>query len=547
MYSKETLSLIFKDKLHSPAEWENKYPPRPLANTAKVTRFGPSPTGFLHIGGVYTAMISKSLALQSGGTYFVRTEDTDKKREVEGVKEHFTEAFQYFDISPIENSSGLYGPYTQSSRLNIYLSYIKYLLEIGRAYPCFCGEETLAENNQKQKEEKVDLGYYGRWAHCRDLSNEEVERRIKQGEDYVIRFRCNGNPESFEFEDLIRGKTKSKNNINDIVILKSSSNKLPLPTYHLAHAVDDHLMRVNLVVRGDEWLSSVSLHYQLFDALGFDQVSYAHIAPLMKLEGKSRRKLSKRKDPEASVEYYMKEGFPAEAILSYLRGLVNSKLLDLPVQENLSTPLRLEECQTSGPLVDLVKLQDISSTAISSMSAIEIRENVYNWACKYDEELALIMKNNWDQIPVYIDTDRFNNGRVRKDLAKWSEFSKLYDFYFDDIFNVVDGVDDQRLEDYSPDVVNRFLSEFQQRYSHKNENELWFNNIKEIAKSSGFALSNKEFKEAKENYLGTLKDATTILRIVITGKKNSPSLYEVCQVLGQQEVLDRVGRVSSLS
>ncbi|MDC8829732.1 glutamate--tRNA ligase [Alteromonas gilva] len=544
MYSDNAISLMIPDTIPSGAELEKKYPPRELPAGALVTRFGPSPTGFLHIGGVYTAMISKNIALQSDGAYFVRIEDTDKKREVAGVQEHFDEAFAYFDIAPTEDdSNGHYGPYKQSSRQDLYLSFVKQLLQKERAYPCFCSEHDLQEKSDEQRREKVDTGYYGRWATCRSLDPAEAERRIANGEEYVIRFRCEGEPGPFVFEDKIRGKTKVKNNINDVVILKSSANAERLPTYHLAHAVDDHLMRVNLVIRGEEWLASVPLHLQLFDALGFEPIPYAHIAPLMKMDGKSRRKLSKRKDPEASVEFYMQQGYPTTAVLSYLRGLANSKLANTTVEESLSLPILLEDCQVSGALVDLVKLNDVSANIVATMSAVDIREQVYAWAKQFDSELESLMSKHWDAIPSFIDADRFNNGRTRKDLTKWSDFTALYGFFFNEVFAYCESAEDARFDGVPAEVVSNFLSLYKEGYTHAELNEDWFENLKAIAKEAGFAMNNKEYKQAPERFHGTMKEASLILRIVITGRNNSPSLHEVCQLIGKDEVLKRIAKV----
>ncbi len=540
MYSNELLSLLIPKAYCQPEQLEEKYPKRKLPEGAHVTRFGPSPTGFMHIGGVYTAMLSKNLAKQSGGVYFVRIEDTDKKREVAGMQSHFDKSFEYFDIAPHEDDcNGNWGPYKQSERSNLYLTYVKHLLKIGRAYPCFCSEHSLDQKSEEQRAAKVDTGYHGRWATCRDLREQEVKDRIKEGRSYIIRFRSNGVPGPFDFDDLIRGRTKVKNNINDVVILKSSANDLPLPTYHLAHAVDDHLMRVTLVIRGEEWISSVPLHMQLFDALGFERIPYAHIAPLMKIDGKSRRKLSKRKDPEASVDYYMERGYPTKSLLIYLKGLANSKLASSSIEECLSGSIKLEDCQVSGPLVDLDKLDDISSNFVATLSAEEIRENVLYWAKNHNKDLVPILEQHWDKLSSYIDADRFPNGRVRKDLFRWSDFKNLYGFFFNEWFDTVNAADDKRFRDLPPNVVKEFLSSFVKCYTHNPDNTEWFSNIQDIASRTGFALNNKEYKKDPDSFYGTIKEASGILRIVITGRDKSPSLHEVCMILGKEEVIRR--------
>lgn len=541
VYSDNLLSSIFPAVKNNPEYFEDKYDPRNLPADALVTRFGPSPTGFLHIGGVYTAMISKDLAKQTGGVYFIRIEDTDKKREIASASDHFDKSFQYFDIVPLEDdANGCYGPYKQSARSEIYLTYIKYLMKIARAYPCFCSENELEEKSKQQRDNKVDTGYYGPWATCKDLSAEEVEDRIKKGQDYVIRFRCNGKPGFENFTDAVRGNSKVKQNINDVVILKSSANNLPLPTYHFAHAVDDHLMRVNLVVRGEEWLSSVPLHLQLFDALGFERIQYAHIAPLMKLDGKSRRKLSKRKDPEASVDYYLEKGFPAKAVIAFLKGLANSRLADGNVLDSAEAPINLSDCQVSGPLVDMVKLKDVSSNYVAELTAEQIYELVIQWASEYDEPLYQLLKNQKAFTLQVINADRFSNGRVRKDLAMWSEFKDVYGFFYKDIFKTPARQDLENSIDVPVDVITAFLKKYISEYKDFASHELWFEHLKKIASDNGFAINKTELRENPDTYFGTMREASEILRVLITGRNNSPSLYDVCKVLGREEVLSRL-------
>lgn len=540
-YSKELISLLFPKHLPTIIELKEKYPKRQLPDKAIVTRFAPSPTGFMHIGGIYIAMLGKNLAKHSHGVYFIRIEDTDQNRKVDDSELHFNQTFKYFDIASDENdNNSFWGPYTQSKRSDIYLAHIKYLIENNKAYPCFCSKETLDKQTEKQVEAKVDIGYYGNWATCRNLSTTEVENRINNSESYVIRFKANGTNETIIFDDLIRGKVKAKDNINDVVILKSSSNPLPLPTYHLAHAVDDHLMRVNLVLRSDEWIPSVPLHFQLFDALGFERIPYAHIAPLMKLDGKSRRKLSKRKDPEASVVYYMEQGYPAKAVITYLMGLANSRLAASPIEIVLSEPIQLSNLQKGGALIDLEKLKDVSSNYVATMSASTIRSNVYDWAQEYDTKLANIIKDNWDYTAIAIDVDRFNNGRARKDLFRWLDFREIFGFFFNDLFETIPSYEDPRLESFSKEAVSKILNEFVLNYEEGNDNTEWFNNVSRIAELSNFAKNNSDFKQNPERFYGSMKEATQILRIVITGKSSSPNLYEVCKIIGKSEVTRRV-------
>lgn len=532
----ELISRMFPEKTYTYDELEAKYPKRDLPINAIVTRFSPSPTGFLHIGGIYIAMIAKDLAYNSKGVYFVRVEDTDQERLVEDSKEHFEKAFKYFDISSDEDENAPWGPYVQSERSDIYISYVKHLVQIGRAYPCFCTKETLQKQSIKQSDEKVDRGYYGRWAKCRNLDSSEVERKIKLGEPYVIRFKSNGSSESVTFDDKIRNKLTLKDNINDVVILKSSSNKLRLPTYHLAHAVDDHLMRVNLVLRSEEWLPSVPLHLQLFDALGFERISYAHIAPLMKLDGASKRKLSKRKDPEASVNFYMEQGYPAKSVIIYLRGLANSNLAELPISDCLNEPIILNNFQHSGALVDFEKLNNISSNYIAKMEAGEILNKIYIWANEYDTELALIIKNKWNYTLEVIDTDRFPDETVRKDLYQWSQFRNLYGFFYAEIFEANESIYEKVEDIATKEVRNKLINNIINGLVMIDDKKAWFNNLKDIIKKSNFALNNKEYKKNPTQFVGKMKDAISIFRIILTGKVSGLGLYEICRTLGNDEV-----------
>ena len=374
MLSHSVIDSLFPADLPEPEHWERRYPPRDLPAGAEVTRLAPSPTGFLTLGGVYTAIINADIARQTGGIYLVRLEDTDQARLAAGAAEQFAEAFAYFSIAPDEDDqTGRYGPYTQSARAEIYLTYVRDLLRRGLAYPCFATKQELEEITAQQRAAGALPGYYGKWAIWRDAPEEQVTERLAAGDPYVVRFRSPGiGGARVSFTDAIRGELTMDDNRNDAVILKSSDAELRLPTYHFAHAVDDHLMRITLVLRGEEWISSVPLHLQLFDALGFERVTYAHIAALMKQEGGSRRKLSKRKDPEATVTFYIEQGFPAPAVQYYLRGLANGRLAEMPLAEALAAPIRLSECGTAGPLVDMVKLDDICADYIATLPGDQI-------------------------------------------------------------------------------------------------------------------------------------------------------------------------------
>src|SRR5437773_6419576 len=396
MFTAEFINTLFDAELPEPSHWESCYPPRNLPPGAIVTRFGPSPTGFLHTGGVYVATLGKNLAHHSGGSYFVRIEDTDQAREVSGSREQFALAFKYFRIeSDEDDSNSKWGPYEQSKRELIYHTYARELLRSGQAYPCFCTREELAQMQERQLAAKTHTGYYGEWARCRNLSQAEVISRLEAGQPYTIRFRSPDSPPGRgEFIDLIRGRIEHQDNVNDIILLKSSYQSPRLPTYHFAHVVDDTLMRVTVVLRGEEWISSVPVHLQLFNALGFKPIPYAHIAPLMKFDGASRSKLSKRNDNEADVAYYMKSGYPADAVLHYLRGLANSRFAEMTFAESARSALSLSECGVAGPIFDLVKLESISREFIAQLPTAEALESLLTWARDNDPELAAILSRN---------------------------------------------------------------------------------------------------------------------------------------------------------
>src|SRR5580698_9496060 len=455
MLSQHLIDSLFPPDLPEPEHWERRYPPRDLPEGAEVTRFSPSPTGFLHIGGVYVATIDVDIARHSGGRYLVRLEDTDQARVSEGAAEQFAEAFAYFSIEPQENDqTGHYGPYAQSGRAETYLTYVRELLRQGRAYPCFATKADLEEIAARQRAAGALPGYYGTWAIWRDAPEEQVTARLAAGDPYVVRFRSPAVAGArVSFTDVIRGELTLDDNRNDAVILKSSDTEPRLPTYHFAHAVDDHLMRVTLVIRGEEWISSVPLHLQLFDALGFPRVQYAHIALLMKQEGGSRRKLSKRRDPEATVSFYIEQGYPAPAVQYYLRGLANGRLAELPLPEALAAPIRLSECGTAGPLVDMVKLDDICADYVATLPGEQILAEVTDWARRYDPELAAVLEAEPELALRALDIERVGVDNPRKDLRKWADFREVYGYFFPPIFEPVTDPADPRFAGLDPESV----------------------------------------------------------------------------------------------
>ena len=541
MLSTELIDSLFNAELPEPAHWESKYPSRDLPAGAIVTRFAPSPTGFLHTGGVYTATLAKNLAHHSGGVFFVRIEDTDQAREVAGSREQFARAFKYFDVeSDEDDSNAKWGPYVQSKRELIYHTFARELLRRGHAYPCFCTREELAQMTEEQEAAKVQTGYYGEWARCRSLSEAEVRSRLEAGKTYTIRFRSpDGPPRRVEFVDQIRGRIEHQDNVNDIVILKSNDQSPRLPTYHFAHAVDDHLMRVTLVLRGEEWISSVPVHLQLFNALGFEPIPYAHIAPLMKFDGSSKRKLSKR-DNEANVEFYIESGYPSGAVLHYLRGLANSRFAEMTFEESAKSALSLSDCGVAGPMFDLVKLESISREFIAQLSTEEALDGLLAWARDHDPELAEILSANLPLARRIFANERQPGVLQRKDLAKWVEFRQAYGLYFKELFPVVTDPADARFAPVKPDLVVKLAKDFADSYQHVQDKETWFEQIRRLAGVHGFAPTAGAFKKDPGSFAGSISHVSNVIRILLTGLTQSPELFLVAHNLGEEELLRRV-------
>lgn len=529
---------------HGPDLWETRYPPRPLPEGAKVTRFAPSPTGFVHIGGVYTASISQSVAHASGGTYFVRVEDTDQARQVADAAAQFERAFAYFGIGSDEADDQVpWGPYRQSERGDIYLTYAKELLTAGAAYPCFCTADELDAIRAEQSAAKLATGYYGRWARCRHLTEADVAERLATATTPpVIRLAAPDDTDArVTFADAIRGDIEQLDNVNDAVLVKSGEHRLP--TYHFAHAVDDHLMRVNLVVRGEEWIPSVPLHLQLFAALGFEPPTYAHVAPLMKVDGSSRRKLSKRKDPEASVDFYIGEGYPAAAVHHYLRGLANADLAELPVAEAAAQPIELGHCGVAGPLVDLAKLDDISKDLVAETAPADVFDAVVAWANEFDAPLAAAIAAQPERAMGAIGIGRGDPERVRKDLGHWSQFRGAFGFLLDDVFEPVTDAADERFGGVDAEVVRAAAGDLAEAYRPEADPAAWFEQVKELAGRHRFALNKAQLKEDPDAYVGLLKDIAQVVRVLLTGSTRSPELDVVAGILGPDEVSRRLRAV----
>ena len=541
---KDLANLIFPDAKEI-SYYEEKYPERDLPEGAIVTRFAPSPTGFVHIGGLYQSLIARKLASQTNGVFFLRVEDTDQKREVENAVSGIVSSLKDFAIEPDEGMisedevKGNYGPYKQSQRKEIYQAYAKYLIEQGKAYPCFCTPEDVEEIRAKQEAAKIRPGYYGVWAKCRTVTVEDAIKRIQNGENYIIRFKSPGREDrKIQHHDVIKGKVDFPENDQDIVIIKADG----LPTYHFAHAVDDHLMHTTHVIRGDEWLSSVPLHLQLFHELGFKAPKYAHIAPIMKNDNGNKRKLSKRKDAEAAVSYYAEEGIPAEAVKEYLMNIANSTFENWrranPDKSMDEFQLQLNKMSVSGALFDMVKLLDVSKTVISKMSAEEVYENALNWASKYDQELAEILKDKEYALKVF-GIER-GNKKPRKDISKWSDVKENVEYMYNELF-------DKNEEEYPFQVINdkesieKILKLYVEKYYDENDDkQTWFDKIKELAGEMGYAKEVKEFKANPGMYTAHVGDVSTVLRVALTKRTNTPDLYEIMQVLGKEEIERRL-------
>ena len=542
---KDLANLIFPDAKEI-SYYEEKYPERNLPEGAIVTRFAPSPTGFVHIGGLYQALVARTIAQKKGGVFFLRVEDTDQKREVENGVTGIVNSLKDFDMAPDEGmisdttEIGDYGPYKQSLRKDIYQAYAKYLIEQGKAYPCFCTVEEGEEIRQKQESAKIRPGYYGVWAKCRNLTVEEAIQKIKNGENYIIRFKSPGREDKkIKHKDIIKGNVDFPENDQDIVIIKADG----LPTYHFAHAVDDHLMRTTHVIRADEWLSSVPLHLQLFQELGFKAPKYAHISPIMKNDNGGKRKLSKRKDPEAAVSYYKEQGIPYEAVKEYLLNIANSTFENWrranPDKKMEEFDFQLNKMSVSGALFDMVKLLDIGKTIISKMTAEEVYERSYEWAKEYDLDLEDLLKDKSYALKVF-GIER-GNKKPRKDISKWSEVKENIEYMYDNKFF-------EKSQNYSyPEAISnkedisKILKLYIEKYYDENDDkQTWFDKIKALSVEMGYAGEVKEFKANPDKYKAHVGDVSTVIRIALTGRTNTPDMYEIMKVLGKKTVISRL-------
>lgn len=546
MDNQKLADLLFPEVVNTPEYYEEKFPYRKLPNKAEVTRMAPSPTGFIHLGNLYSALADERIAHRNGGVFYLRIEDTDEKRKVDGAVETIINVLRYFDIEFDEGAGfddtdprNAYGPYFQRQRVEIYHTYAKSLVERGLAYPCFCTEEELDKVRAKQEEDKILTGYYGEYATCRNLSYEEIEANIKAGKPYVLRLRSQGSPDKdITFVDAIKGEIKLPENIHDIVLLKKDG----IPTYHFAHAIDDHLMRTTTVVRGDEWLASAPIHYELFHLLGFKMPAYAHTAHLMKFDEETggKRKLSKRKDPELSLDYYRKDGYHPYTMKVYLLTLLNSNFEEwhekFPDKDINEFPFSVEKMNQSGALFDKDKLHNICKNELSKLSEEELYDFLYDWAKENEPENVEKWFGDREKM---LQILRLYMGvgakRRRKDLMYAKQIFELISYFFDG--ESAEEMDEFKLDE---DMVSKILKSYLAKYDHNDDNSVWFNKLKEIADEHGFASDMKAYKANPENFKGNVSDIAEAVRIAVTGRANTPDLWTIVHIMGEEQMTERI-------
>lgn len=542
--SKKLADLMFPNIDKTPEYYEELYPKRNLPEGTMVTRFAPSPTGFIHVGSLFGANLDRRLASQTNGICYLRIEDTDGKREVEDGINLVINGLKVFDIKfdegPIneEEQTGDYGPYIQSQRKEIYQTYAKSLVEKGLAYPCFCTSEDLDAIREKQEKLKIVPGYYGEFALCRKLSEQQMIERIENGDPYIVRLKSPGSASrKIRFKDMVRGNIEFPENVQDIVIIKSDG----LPTYHFAHAIDDHLMRTTHVVRGEEWIASIPLHVQLFQVLGFEMPEYIHTPTIMKDDNGSKRKISKRKDPEASAAYYKDNGIPKEAVIDYLMNILNSNFemwrKENPYAELSEFKVDPHKISSSGALFDLVKLNDVSKNTISFFTAERIYNEGLEWAEEFDKELAELMKK-YKEFTINILNIERTGAKVRKDIAKWSDLRENLEYLYDEVyFEKEREYEWQNITD--KEEIKNIINEYLSIYDENDDKDTWFNKIKDVSEKFGYAREVKEYKKNPESYKGHVGDVSSVIRIALTKRRNTPDLYEILKNLGKERIKKR--------
>ncbi|MBQ6600404.1 MAG: glutamate--tRNA ligase [Clostridia bacterium] len=534
--------LLFPNITKTPADMEEAFPPRNLKEGARVTRLAPSPTGFLHFGNLFAGMVAYKTAKVSDGIFFVRVEDTDQKRKVEGAIKVMLDGLEAFDVVADEGvvgeeiEKGDYGPYYQSKRKDIYHVYAKQLVSEGLAYPCFCSAEELDEIRAKQENEP-QKGYWGPYAKCRNLTLSDIEKNIAEGKAWTLRLRSPGDAEKkCFFDDMIKGKIEMPENVQDVVLLKSDG----IPTYHFAHAVDDHLMRTTHVVRGDEWMSSCPIHLQLFKCLGFRVPKYAHVAPIMKEENGGKRKLSKRKDPEAAVTFYIEKGYPKESVNEYIMTLMNSNFEDWRKTNKDADinafPFNLKKMSVSGALFDMVKFNDVSKNVISVMSAKKVYDYTVDWAKEYDSELYGLLTRDEEFSVNILNIDR-EGPKPRKDIACFSEIKDYISYFFDEIYEKNYELPENITKEMAAEILEAYLKE----YSAEDDKQQWFDRIKALCEPLGYTPNVKEYKKNPDAFKGHVGDVSTVIRIAMTGRRNTPDLYAIMSLSGEDKVKARLG------
>ena len=544
--------MLFPDITTDPEEYEKIYPPRDLKEGTPVTRLGPSPTGFIHLGNLFSAFADERIAHQNGGVFFLRIEDTDDKRFVEGAVETVIKALDYFKINFDEGASivdgketdrGDYGPYHQSHRAKMYQTFVKRMVQRGQAYPCFLTEEEIAELRQKQEAEKANPGIYGKWAVSRDLTLEEIESRLAEGKPYVIRLKSNGasdaapeDAKTITVPDAIRGDITMPENNMDIVILKANG----IPTYHFAHVIDDHFMRTTHVVRGEEWISSLPVHIELFGMMGWEPPIYCHTAHLMKTgENGGKRKLSKRKDPELSLEYYRQDGYHPDAVREYLLTLLNSNFEewrianpDLPLEDFEFSPSKMSN---SGALFDLDKLSDVCKDVLVKIPAQELADFMIKWSSEFDRDAHKLFSEDRDYLIKVLDVGR-SGTKPRKDLIYAKQIRDFISYFYDEKFTIEDSIPENVPKEDAKLILEKYLS----AYDHSDDQSAWFDKIRSIGTELGYAAKPKEYKKNPDLYKGHVGDVSTVIRLAITGRRNSPDVWEIQQILGEERARKRI-------
>ena len=550
MTNKDLAELIFPNITKTIEDYEKIYPERNLPEGAMVTRFAPSPTGFVHMGSLLASFISSKAAKDTKGVFYLRIEDTDQKREVpngiEGIVKDLKDFEIHIDEGALsrEESIGEYGPYIQSERKEIYHAFIKHLISIGMAYPCFCSEEHLAEIREMQEATKSRIGYYGRYAVCRNIKIEDAYNRIKNGEKFIIRLKSPGDFEKkIVVNDLVKGKIEFPENDLDIVIMKSDG----LPTYHFAHLVDDHLMRTTHVTRGDEWVSSLPIHQQLFQVFGFNPPKYAHLSPILKQEGETKRKLSKRKDPEAAMSYYAELGIPIKAVHLYLMTIANTNFEQWYDQNKDKTlddfKFDFKKISASGSLFDVEKLINISRNYISFLSAEEVYDNVYNWSNTYDPSIHELLEKYKEYTINIFSIERYQK-KPRKDYESWSSIKKNIWYMYDELFTP-STYDFQKIKDH--EEISKILTTYLDKYYQESDDkETWFNKIKDLTDELGYCSNMKEYKENPDKYKGSVADISTVIRVALTSSSMTPDLYEIMKLLGPNRIKSRIDKVINI-